>query len=65
VTDRIARGVVSIKEGAWFTLDANGQDTRGCANVLTADVAAPSGASTFNTCFVDIAPAAGDAASAR
>ena len=31
----------------------------------TADVAAPSGASTFNTCFVDVAPAPGDAASAR
>ncbi|HEV8614242.1 MAG TPA: molybdopterin-dependent oxidoreductase [Methylomirabilota bacterium] len=65
VTDRIARGAVSIKEGAWFTLDANGQDTRGCSNVLTADLAAPSGASTFNTCFVDVAAAPGDTASAR
>jgi anaerobic dimethyl sulfoxide reductase subunit A len=54
VTDRIAPGVVSIKEGAWFTPDPDGQDTRGCANVLTADRSAPSGASTYNTCQVQI-----------
>jgi anaerobic dimethyl sulfoxide reductase subunit A len=54
VTDRIAPGVVSIKEGAWFTAGADGQDTRGCANVLTEDRAAPSGASTFNSSFVEI-----------
>ena len=57
VTDRIAPGVVCIKEGAWFTPDAGGRDTRGCANVLTADRAAPSGASTYNSCRVDVAPA--------
>jgi anaerobic dimethyl sulfoxide reductase subunit A len=55
VTDRIARGVVSIKEGAWFTLDERGQDTHGCANVLTEDRASPAGAASFNTCFVEIA----------
>ena len=55
VTDRIALGVVSIKEGAWFTLDPDGHDTRGCANVLTDDRASPAGASPFNTCFVDVA----------
>jgi anaerobic dimethyl sulfoxide reductase subunit A len=57
VTDRIAPGVVSIKEGAWFTPDARGRDTRGCANVLTPDRASPAGASPFNTCFVDVSPA--------
>jgi anaerobic dimethyl sulfoxide reductase subunit A len=57
VTDRIAPGVVSIKEGAWFTPGADGQDTRGCANVLTSDRASPAGASPFNSCFVDVAPA--------
>jgi anaerobic dimethyl sulfoxide reductase subunit A len=56
VTDRIVRGVVCIKEGAWFTPDG-GEDTRGCANVLTADRAAPSGASTYNTCQVEVARA--------
>ena len=29
VTPRIAQGVVSIKEGAWFTPDADGPDTAG------------------------------------
>ena len=57
VTDRIAPGVISIKEGGWFTPDATGRDARGCANVLTPDRASPAGASPFNTCFVDVAPA--------
>jgi len=57
VTDRIAPGVVSIKEGAWFTPDASGADTRGCANVLIADRTSPAGAAPFNSCFVDVAPA--------
>ena len=54
VTDRIARGVVSIKEGAWFTPDAGGIDRHGCANVLTADRSAPSGATTYNTNQVQV-----------
>jgi len=58
ITDRIAPGVVSIKEGAWFTPDASGADTRGCANVLTADRTSPAGAAPFNSCFVDVAPIA-------
>jgi DmsA/YnfE family anaerobic dimethyl sulfoxide reductase A subunit len=57
VTERIASGVVSIKEGAWFALDDDGVDTRGCANLLTEDRAAPCGASTYNSCLVDVAPA--------
>ncbi len=56
VTDRIAPGVVSIKEGSWFTPDADGTDRRGCANVLTADVASPCGAMTYNTNSVEIEP---------
>ena len=54
ITDRIAPGVVSIKEGAWFTPDADGVDRRGCANVLTDDRSAPSGATTYNTCLVQV-----------
>ena len=57
VTDRIAPGCASIKEGAWFTPDARGQDTHGCANVLTGDRASPAAAATFNSTFVDVAPA--------
>jgi anaerobic dimethyl sulfoxide reductase subunit A len=57
VTDRIARGVVAIKEGAWFTPGPSGTDTRGCANVLTKDLASPCGAPTYNTCLVEVAPA--------
>src|SRR2546426_906182 len=56
VTERVAPGVVSIKEGAWFTPDARGEDTHGCANVLTDDRASPAAAATFNTCYVEVAP---------
>lgn len=55
VTDRIAAGVVSIKEGAWFTPDGSGADTEGCANALTLDRSAPCGATTYNTNSVEIA----------
>jgi len=57
VTDRIARGVVSIKEGAWFIPDDRGTDTQGCANVLTLDRSAPCGATTYNTNRVQVEPA--------
>jgi anaerobic dimethyl sulfoxide reductase subunit A len=57
VTDRIAPGVVSIREGAWFTPDERGDDGKGCANVLTDDRSAPSGATTYNTCLVQVEPA--------
>ena len=58
VTDRIAPGVVSIKEGAWFTPNVDGDDTAGCANILTDDRSAPCGATTYNTCLVEVAPVA-------
>lgn len=54
VTDRIARGVVSIKEGAWFGPDSTGVDTQGCANAVTTDRASPCGATTYNTNQVEI-----------
>ncbi|MDE2008041.1 MAG: hypothetical protein KGI51_15825, partial [Rhodospirillales bacterium] len=57
VTSRIAPGVVAIKEGAWFRPDADGTDRGGCANVLSADYAAPSGATTYNSNAVEVAPA--------
>jgi anaerobic dimethyl sulfoxide reductase subunit A len=54
VTGRIAPGVVSIKEGAWFAPNGNGTDTQGCANVLSDDRSAPSGATTYNTNQVEV-----------
>jgi anaerobic dimethyl sulfoxide reductase subunit A len=57
VTRRIAPGVVSIKEGAWFTPDADGTDTKGCANVLAEDRSVPCGATTYNTNLVEVAVA--------
>ena len=57
VTDRIAPGVVSIKEGAWYTPGVDGVDSNGSANVLTTDRAAPCGATTYNTNQVQIEPA--------
>ncbi|MBM4440346.1 MAG: molybdopterin-dependent oxidoreductase [Candidatus Rokubacteria bacterium] len=54
VTDRIAPGVVSIKDGAWYRPNEDGADVSGCCNVLTSDRAAPSGASTFNSNFVEV-----------
>jgi anaerobic dimethyl sulfoxide reductase subunit A len=54
VTRRIMPGIVSIKEGAWFTPDASGIDTKGCANVLSQDRAAPCGATTYNTNLVEV-----------
>lgn len=54
VTDDIASGVVSIKEGAWYTPGEDGDDTKGCANALSADRASPGGATTYNTNFVDV-----------
>ena len=54
VTDRIAQGVVSVKEGAWFIPDDTGVDTQGCANVLTADRPAPCGATTYNGNWVEV-----------
>ena len=62
VTDRMAQGAVSIKEGAWFTPNAEGADTRGCANVLTDDRSAPCGATTYNTNQVDVAALGKDSA---
>ena len=55
VTDDIAPGVVAIKEGAWFTPDESGADTAGCANVLSGARAAPCGATTYNSNWVEVA----------
>lgn len=35
ITPRLIPGVCSLPQGAWFTPDSNGVDTRGCINTLT------------------------------
>jgi anaerobic dimethyl sulfoxide reductase subunit A len=35
VTDHIMQGVTALAQGAWYTPDSNGTDTRGSINVLT------------------------------
>jgi anaerobic dimethyl sulfoxide reductase subunit A len=35
VTNRIRPGQTNMPQGAWYTLDANGVDVRGCGNMLT------------------------------
>lgn len=37
VTRRILPGVIAIPQGAWWTPDAKGEDTRGSVNVLTSE----------------------------
>lgn len=56
VTDDIAPGVSAMKDGAWFTPGADGVDAGGCPNTVTADISAPSGATTYNTGWVEIQP---------
>ena len=54
ITERIAPGVVSIKEGTWFTPGSDGTDLGGSANVLTDDRSAPCGATTYNSNQVEV-----------
>jgi anaerobic dimethyl sulfoxide reductase subunit A len=54
ITPRIAAGVVSIKEGAWFAPTRDGIDTAGCANALAGDRSAPCGPTTYNTNLVEV-----------
>lgn len=35
VTSRIIPGVIAIPQGAWYTPNEKGEDTRGCINILT------------------------------
>jgi anaerobic dimethyl sulfoxide reductase subunit A len=41
VTPRIAPGVISVPQGAWYTPDSNGVDVGGCANTLTTQMPTP------------------------
>ncbi len=43
VTPRIAAGVVSIKEGAWFVPTNDDANTAGCANALAEELGSQTG----------------------
>jgi anaerobic dimethyl sulfoxide reductase subunit A len=56
VTVRVMPGVVSIPQGAWWTPDENGTDTRGCVNTLTKYRPTPLAfGNPSHTCLVQIA----------
>jgi anaerobic dimethyl sulfoxide reductase subunit A len=54
VTKRIIPGVVSIKEGTWYTPDENGIDRGACANTLTRDEFSEGGAVALKTALVQV-----------
>ncbi|MDF3000711.1 MAG: dmsA [Bacillota bacterium] len=55
VTVRVMPGVVSIPQGAWWTPDENGTDTRGCVNTLTKYQPTPLAfGNPSHTCLVQI-----------
>lgn len=55
VTPRIAPGVVSLPQGAWYRPDADGVDTGGCANTLTKYHPSPlAKANPSHTALVDV-----------
>ena len=56
VTDRIARGAVSMKEGAWYTLNDSCTDNAGSTNVLALDKPPPANSQTYNTCLIQVKP---------
>jgi len=56
VTEDIARGCISMKEGRWYIPDTDGVDREGSANSVTGDLSAACGATTYNTAFVDVNP---------
>ncbi|MDA0663337.1 MAG: molybdopterin-dependent oxidoreductase [Proteobacteria bacterium] len=56
VTEDIALGCVSMKEGRWYTPDADGVDREGATNSITGDITAACGATTYNTAFVEVRP---------
>ena len=56
VTENVGLGITSMKEGKWYTPDSEGVDREGCANAITGDLTAPSGATTYNTNFVEVRP---------
>ena len=41
ITDRVAKGVTALSQGAWYTPDDNGVDVRGSINVLTSQRPTP------------------------
>lgn len=58
VTERVVRGVAAMPQGAWYTPDEDGTDTRGSINVLTSAVPTPlAKGNGHHTARVEIRPA--------
>ena len=50
----VARGVVSITEGAWYQPDPTGLDRGGNPNLVNLDRPSACGATTYNSCLVEV-----------
>jgi anaerobic dimethyl sulfoxide reductase subunit A len=57
VTEAIMPGVVSVPQGTWVAVDADGIDVGGCANTLTNSALSPTGGPSTHTGWVQVARA--------
>jgi anaerobic dimethyl sulfoxide reductase subunit A len=60
VTPAMRQGVISITEGSWWQPDADGVDRGGCPNLLSHNQPSACGATTYNSCLVEVAAESSD-----
>ena len=56
VTENVAVGVISITEGRWWQPDDDGLDLGGNPNTVSLDRPSACGATTYNTCLIEVEP---------